>query len=81
MCVFIPAVMEVQTLIYIVMGQKAMTFPQQRNKRAIMANINLLLHLVNKIYDVPNRYSFTVAAIMHKNYNKISVIFQCPNQA
>ena len=56
MYVFIKAVMEVQILIciviYIVMGQKAMIFPQQRNKGAVMANINLLLHSVNKIYDL-----------------------------
>ena len=49
--------MEVQSLIYIVMGQEAMIFPQQRNKRAVMANINLLLHLGNKIYDTMNKIS------------------------
>ena len=56
-CVFIKAFMEVQSLIYIVMGQEAMIFPQQRNKRAVMANINLLLHLGNKIYDTMNKIS------------------------
>ena len=56
-CVFIKAFMEVHSLIYIVMGQEAMIFPQQRNKRAVMANINLLLHLGNKIYDTMNKIS------------------------
>ena len=74
MYVFIKAVMEVQILIciviYIVMGQKAMIFPQQRNKGAVMANINLLLYLVNKIYDELNIYSSTVAAIFCRNINK-----------
>ena len=73
MYVFIKAVMEVQILIciviYIVMGQKAMIFPQQRNKGAVMANINLLPQLANKIYDESIRYSFT-------NINNISLIFQ-----
>ena len=88
MCVFIKAVMEVQTLIYIVMGQKAMIFPQQRNKRAVMANINLLLHWVNKIYDVSNRYNSAVAQIIPKQNSAIVYIIdiptnqaQCPNQA
>ena len=58
MCVFIRAVMEVQTLIYIVMGQKAMIFPQQRNKGAVVANMNLLLQLENKIYDEFKCYAY-----------------------
>ena len=76
MYVFIKAVMEVQILIciviYIVMGQKAMIFPQQRNKGAVMANINLLPQLANKIYDESIRYSFTIAAIIGE---KISTIY------
>ena len=69
-CVFIKAVMEVQTLLYIVMGQNAIIFPQKKNKRAVMANINLLPYLVNKIYDKSIRCSFTVAAIILKKYKK-----------
>ena len=81
--------MEVQILIciviYIVMGQKAMIFPQQRNKGAVMANINLLPQLANKIYDESIRYSFTIAAIISEKYQQYIIDIptnqaQCPNQ-